>query len=277
MKTYIVGKHDDKLTIYSFIPRVHLIKKYRALQMEKIEENDFFYKAIADPNYDGKTILNRFLYGKAKKDSIEALKVGHELVVNKSDRKAPHLLFRAPAKKMVEYFDPEFGMYRTFDDNDKTRRMFLAGKINEGKNQPFRVVFPNDSQETEYFLPTERYHFPNGSKKDYSVMNGILHIPRELYLEQLLNRNRTDLFDQAQVTDEELRQLLDLYVFNRPQEFGLEELEKAEQLVNRTTALVTPENKKPRNISLSRILKEQAIIDEPLIERAEDYIKKLVQ
>ena len=211
MKTYIVGTHGDKLTIYSFIPKMNLIKDYRASQMGKIEKDDYIYEAIANPNYDGKKILNKFIYGNAKNDSIEASKVGHELVVDKSYKCIPNKLFSSKGEKNITWFDPEFDMYRTINCNDKTIKMFLTGKINEGRIQPFRVVFPNDNKETEYFLPTERYYFQKRSNKDYYVMEEILHIPRELYIEQLFNRNRVDLFDQAQITDEELSQLLDLY------------------------------------------------------------------
>lgn len=274
-------EENDRYTVYPFTPIHDKIVEFRIKETDNLpSEEALFYEAQYKDTHDARINsmigiggLYPFLSGTENyEDTLTAEYIG----------------YRVPNKDYQYYLDNEYYVRTSHEFREcknphkyhEELEAFLDDRLCCCNDQPFRVKFPKlFGGKTKNFCMLSTYVGPTWETRPYVVMGGIIQLSDMEYLEQLLRCNKITLLHKR-ANEEQLNKIFSLFEFDKPIEYGISELKKADKLVGDSTRILygKEENRfidgKKQNTSIFQDYREQADIDEPLIEYVKKYVKK---
>lgn len=171
---YLYEQYDGNGAYYSLIPNLKKIREYKIKTMEQFDLSELVYCIITS----GSKLLG-------KKEEYDISKLNHT------------------KGKNIHWFNIDYT--KSYEEKERIIKNYINGSY-----VPERVIKVKINDNYSYFVLTNDCYldktFPDGTS--VYCLEGIIEIPRELYLIHLLEQGRYDLLDHENI--DEILPLFDL-------------------------------------------------------------------
>lgn len=208
---YYESKNDKIYTVYRIEPNSSEIQKLRSLELSSIPKDERFYVAKSRMRYGGKRILEGFFTGKNFGVYISANNIGLNKKKNEAISRWPESFEIDQSSSATKYFDDQLGDTAYLDWRNDLSEKYINGAFDKTKSMPFMV---DDNGKPKYFLATKGYSHKVDAPEGSYMMDGIIQIPKTLFLLELFLRDNIQALKES-ANIEELYKIFKLFNFTK--------------------------------------------------------------